>query len=218
MVGQPYLISKRLFDIVASMGGVIVLSPVLLAAAVLIKLDSKGPVIYRGDRAGKDGKPFRIFKFRTMVVDADKIGGPSTSADDPRLTGIGLKLRRIKVDEFLQMINILKGEMSFIGPRPEVVEEVEQYTDEERIILQAVPGMVDYATTRFHNEEEILRGAADPHEAYKEKIRPEKIRLGLEYVHNRSFWGDMRILATFISTLFVTRVKSETPAVPTEGD
>jgi len=201
-----YPIAKRLFDILFSLIGIVLLSPLFAVAALLIKLDSEGPVFYRGVRAGKDGKPFRIFKFRTMVVNADKIGGPSTSADDPRLTRVGKILRRYKIDEFPQMINILKGEMSFVGPRPEVLQEVELYTDEERLLLSVPPGMVDYATTRFHNEEEILGGAADPHQAYREKIRPEKIRLGLEYVRTRSFWGDIKILLQFITTLIKTRV------------
>jgi len=201
-----YPVAKRLFDILFSLIGLAVLSPLFAVVALLIRLDSEGPVFYRGVRAGKDGKPFRIFKFRTMVVNADKIGGPSTSADDPRLTKVGKILRRYKIDEFPQMINILKGEMSFVGPRPEVLQEVELYTDEERLLLTVPPGMVDYATTRFHNEEEILRGAADPHQAYREKIRPEKIRLGLEYVRTRSFWGDIKILLQFIATLIRTRV------------
>lgn len=201
-----YSFAKRMFDIVLALISLVVLSPLFAVVALLIKLDSEGPVFYRGVRAGKDGKPFKIWKFRTMVVNADKIGGPSTSADDPRLTRVGRILRRYKIDEFPQVINILKGEMSFVGPRPEVLQEVELYTDEERLLLTVPPGMVDYATLRFHNEEEILRGAADPHQAYREKIRPEKIRLGLEYVRTRSFWGDIKILLQFIMTLIRTRV------------
>ena len=201
-----YPLTKRLFDVLFSLIGLAVLSPLFAIVALLIKLDSAGPVFYRGVRAGKGGKPFRIFKFRTMVINADKIGGPSTSADDPRLTRMGKIIRRYKIDEFPQMINILKGEMSFVGPRPEVLEEVRLYSDEEKLLLTVPPGMVDYATTRFHNEEEILRGAADPHQVYREKIRPEKIRLGLEYVRTRSFWGDIKILLQFIATLFKTRV------------
>ena len=202
-----YPIAKRLFDILFSVIGLAVFSPLFAVVALLLKLDSEGPVFYRGVRAGKHGKPFRIFKFRTMVVNADKIGGPSTSADDPRLTRMGKIIRRYKIDEFPQMINILRGEMSFVGPRPEVLEEVQLYSDEEKLLLSVPPGMVDYATTKFHNEEEILRGSADPHQAYREKIRPEKIRLGLEYVRTRSFWGDIKILLQFIATLFETRLK-----------
>lgn len=202
-----YQSAKRLFDILLSLIGLAIFSPLFVVVALLIKLDSEGPVFYRGVRAGKHGKPFRPWKFRTMVANADKIGGPSTSADDPRLTRVGRILRRYKVDEFPQMINILKGEMSFVGPRPEVLEEVRLYSDEEKPLLSVVPGMVDYATTKFHDEEEILRGSADPHQAYREKIRPEKIRLGLEYVRTRSFCGDIKILVQFIATLFETRLK-----------
>ena len=202
-----YSVAKRLFDILFSVIGLVLFSPLFVVIALLIKLDSEGPVFYRGVRAGKHGKPFRIFKFRTMVINADKIGGPSTSADDPRLTRIGKIIRRYKIDEFPQMINILKGEMSFVGPRPEVLEEVELYSDEEKLLLTVIPGMVDYATTKFHNEEEILCGSPDPHQAYREKIRPEKIRLGLQYVRTRSFWGDIKILVNFIATLFRTRLQ-----------
>ena len=202
-----YPVAKRLFDILFSLIGLAVFSPLFIVVALLIKFDSEGSAFYRGVRAGKHGKPFRIFKFRTMVVNADRIGGPSTSADDTRLTRAGKIIRRYKIDEFPQMINILKGEMSFVGPRPEVLEEVRLYSDEEKLLLSVVPGMVDYATTKFHNEEEILRGSTDPHQAYRDKIRPEKIRLGLEYVRTHSFWGDIKILLQFIATLFETRLK-----------
>ena len=201
-----YCFYKRIFDLAFSIIGIIILSPILIITAVLIKLDSEGPVFYRGVRAGKDGKPFRIFKFRTMVINAEEIGGASTSADDPRLTKTGKFIRRYKIDEFPQMINILVGQMSFVGPRPEVLSEVKEYNQEQRKILSVVPGMVDYATTKFHNEEEILAGADHPHQAYKEKIQPEKLRLGLEYVNTRSFWGDIKILWQFTATLVKTRV------------
>jgi lipopolysaccharide/colanic/teichoic acid biosynthesis glycosyltransferase len=204
-----YSIIKRLFDVISSFFGLIFFSPLFLIVAVLIKLDSKGPVFYRGVRAGKDGKPFRIFKFRTMVHNAEKIGGPSTSADDPRLTRVGKIIRNLKIDEFPQMINILKGQMSFVGPRPEVLDEVETYSEKEKRILSVMPGMVDYATTKFHNEEVILEGADDPHQAYKEKIQPEKLKLALEYVDNRSLWVDLNVLLTFISTLITTRLGNE---------
>lgn len=204
-----YSILKRIFDVTFSVIGLIVFTPLFLAVALIIKLDSKGPVFYRGVRAGKNGRPFRIFKFRTMVENAENIGGPSTSADDHRLTKVGKIIRNLKIDEFPQMINILKGEMSFVGPRPEVLDEVENYNEEETRILTVMPGMVDYATTKFHNEEEILEGAEDPHQAYKEKIQPEKLKLALEYVDNRSLWVDIKVLLTFISTLITTRIGNE---------
>jgi len=129
-----------------------------------------------------------------MVVDADKIGGPSSAADDPRITRIGGLLRRYKLDELPQLINVLKGEMSFVGPRPEVMQEVLLYTEEEKRLLDVRPGITDWASIRFRNEGEILRGTQDPHQAYREKIRPEKIRLGLEYVRNHSFLMDCKII------------------------
>ena len=193
---------KRVFDLVASALGLTVLSPLLLVLALLIKLGSRGGIFYRGLRAGRFGKPFRIFKFRTMVVNADKIGGPSTSADDPRLTRIGAFLRRYKMDELPQLINGVKGDMSLVGPRPEVLEEVSLYSEEEKRLLDVRPGVTDWASIRFRNEGEILRGSADPHQAYREKIRPEKIRLGLEYVQKRSFLTDCRIIFDTLKVIF----------------
>lgn len=204
-----YLVVKRSFDVIFSVVGLTVFSPLFIVVAILIKLESEGPVFYRGVRAGKNGEPFRIFKFRTMVEDAEKIGGPSTSADDPRLTKVGKIIRNIKIDEFPQMINILKGEMSFVGPRPEVLGEVETYSEEQKRILSVLPGMVDYATTKFHNEEEILEGAENPHQAYREKIQPEKLKLALEYVDTRSLWVDIKVLLSFIKTLIATRIGQE---------
>ena len=197
---------KRLFDISASSLGIAVLSPLLGAIAILIKLSSSGPVFYRGVRVGRFGKSFRIFKFRTMVVDAEKIGGPSTADDDPRITRIGKFLRKYKLDELPQLINVLKGEMSFVGPRPEVRQEVSLYSEEEKALLRVRPGVTDYASIKFHNEGEILKGSAEPHEAYRVLIRPEKIKLGLEYVKNPSLWTDCKILLMTCRTLVGTRL------------
>ncbi len=192
---------KRSFDLILSLLGLIVLAPLLAALALLIKLDSPGPVFYRGVRAGRFGKPFRIFKFRTMVVNADKIGGPSSAADDPRITRVGQFLRRYKLDELPQLLNVAKGEMSLVGPRPEVLQEVLLYTEEEKRLLEVRPGITDWASIRFRNEGEILRGSADPHAAYREKIRPEKIRLGLEYVERRSFLTDCKIIVRTLKAI-----------------
>ena len=192
---------KRSFDLILSLLGLIVLAPLLAALALLIKLDSPGPVFYRGVRAGRNGKPFRIFKFRTMVMNADKIGGPSSAADDPRITRVGQFLRRYKLDELPQLLNVAKGEMSLVGPRPEVLQEVLLYTEEEKRLLEVRPGITDWASIRFRNEGEILRGSADPHAAYREKIRPEKIRLGLEYVERRSFLTDCKIIVRTLKAI-----------------
>jgi lipopolysaccharide/colanic/teichoic acid biosynthesis glycosyltransferase len=175
--------------------------------ALLIKRGDGGPVFYRGLRVGRWGRPFRIYKFRTMVLNAEKIGGPSTSDDDPRITRVGRFLRKYKLDELPQLINVLKGEMSFVGPRPEVQLEVDLYTEGEEALLNVRPGITDYASIRFHDEGEILRGSPDPHEAYRRLIRPEKIKLGLEYVRNHSLWVDLRIMVETFGTLVRTRVK-----------
>lgn len=196
---------KRLFDIVFSLIGLILVAPLLIWLTIWIKIDSTGPVFYRGVRVGRHGKPFKIFKFRTMVVDADRLGGPSTADDDPRITRVGRFIRNYKFDELPQFINILKGEMSFVGPRPEVPMEVKTYSEEEGRILSVKPGITDWASLTFHNEGEILKNSPDPHEAYKRLIQPEKLRLALKYVDERSFWTDIRIIAATIQALARTR-------------
>jgi lipopolysaccharide/colanic/teichoic acid biosynthesis glycosyltransferase len=185
---------KRLFDIVASVLGLFLLFPLLVVLAILIKRESSGPVFYRGLRAGRDGKAFRIFKFRTMVANADRIGGPSSAADDPRITRVGSFLRRYKLDELPQLINVVKGEMSFVGPRPEVLQYVAMFNTEEKAILSVPPGITDWASILNSDEGAILAGSPDPERTYLERIRPEKIRLQLEYVRNHSFRTDIRIL------------------------
>jgi lipopolysaccharide/colanic/teichoic acid biosynthesis glycosyltransferase/glycosyltransferase involved in cell wall biosynthesis/ubiquinone/menaquinone biosynthesis C-methylase UbiE len=200
---------KRLFDAVFGAIGFLLLTPLLALIAAWIKMGSPGPVFYRGVRVGRNGRLFRIFKFRTMVNDAEKRGGPTTPDDDPRITPAGHLMRKYKLDELPQLINILKGEMSFVGPRPEVPQEVERYTEEEKEILKVRPGITDYSSIKFHNEGEILRGSDDPHRAYIEKIRPEKMRLRLEYVRHASFWIDINIIFSTLKTLLSTRVKSQ---------
>lgn len=168
----------------------------------MIKTDSPGPVFHRGVRVGQSGKIFRIFKFRTMVKDAEKLGGPSTSADDSRITKIGITLRKYKIDELPQLINVLKGEMSLVGPRPEVPEEVATYSEKEKEILKIKPGMTDFASLWDFHEEEILKGSKDPHQAYRERIKPMKLKLALEYVEKRSFFNDLKIIFLTIKNLF----------------
>jgi lipopolysaccharide/colanic/teichoic acid biosynthesis glycosyltransferase len=190
-----YLAMKRAFDIFGSALGLIVLSPVLALLAVAIKADSRGPVLYRGARVGVNGRRFNILKFRSMVTDAEKIGGSSTPEDDPRVTRVGRFLRANKLDELPQLWNVLIGQMSFVGPRPQVQWAVDRYTPEERLVLSVKPGITDYASLRFANEGEILKGSTDPDRDYMEKIHPEKMRLSLEYVRSRSFSGDLAIIA-----------------------
>ena len=185
---------KRGLDVVLSLIAILALLPVLLVVAGLICWGSKGPVLYRGVRVGRYGKPFKMLKFRTMVVDAEARGGPSTAEDDPRIIPVGAFLRRWKLDELPQLFNVLVGEMSLVGPRPQVVEYVDRYTSQERALLDVRPGLTDLASIRFHNEGEILKGHPDPDKAYDTLIRDEKIKLGLRYVRERSLWLDLKII------------------------
>jgi lipopolysaccharide/colanic/teichoic acid biosynthesis glycosyltransferase len=185
---------KRLFDVVLSLLGLIVLSPVLTALALTIKLTSPGPVYYRGLRVGRRGRPFHILKFRTMVANAEQLGGTSTANGDARVTPIGRVLRRYKLDELPQLINVLRGEMSFVGPRPEVQEYVDLYTTAEMPILELRPGITDWASIWNSDEGAILAGAADPDRAYLEFIRPTKLKLQLLYAERHTLWIDCKIL------------------------
>lgn len=187
-------IAKRAFDAALASAALVILSPVIAGIAIAIKRSSPGPVLYRGVRVGLDGRPFKMLKFRTMVVNADQIGGSSTPEDDPRVTSVGKALRRYKLDELPQLFNVLAGDMSFVGPRPQVQWAVDRYTPEEREILRVRPGITDAASLKFSNEAEILKGSRDPDQTYMEKIHPEKMRLSLEYVRTRSFAGDLSLI------------------------
>jgi len=192
---------KRVFDFLSSLVGLILASPVLLVIAILIKKEDGGPVFYRGVRVGRFGKPFRIFKFRTMVVNAEKLGGPSTADDDPRISKVGKSIRKFKLDELPQLINVLKGEMSIVGPRPEVQMYVDMFTEEEEAILNVRPGITDWASIWNPDEGAILAGSPDPEKTYMEKIRPEKIRLQLKYVEEKSLWVDFEIIVRTLETV-----------------
>ena len=196
---------KRALDIAMAAGGLLVFSPAWLLASFLILREDPGPLIYKSKRVGKDGREFRMWKFRTMVRNAEKLGGPSTSADDPRLLESGRVLRKYKLDELPQLVNVLKGEMSIVGPRPEVRFYTDMYSADERRLLTVRPGITDWASIRFRNEGEILKGAADPEQAYMEKIRPEKIRLGLEYVTRQSLKEDLSIIVATVKAVFENR-------------
>jgi len=209
-----YPVAKRLFDIVFALLGLVLTLPLFAVIALLIKRDSEGPVFYRAPRVGKDGKPFKMLKFRTMVANADKIGGPSTANDDPRITRVGRFLRRYKLDELPQLINVLKGEMSFVGPRPEVQQYVDMYTEEEKAILTVKPGITDWASLWNSDEGAVLAGSPDPEKAYLELIRPTKIKLQLEYVRRRSFLTDLGIL---LRTVMAVVCRSTSPAVSELG-
>jgi lipopolysaccharide/colanic/teichoic acid biosynthesis glycosyltransferase len=196
-------ILKRIFDLIISFFGLAIVSPLLVAIALMIKEEDGGPVFYRGVRVGLNGKLYRIFKLRTMVVDAETMGGSSTPDDDPRITIIGKTLRKYKLDELPQFINVLRGEMSLVGPRPQVPWAVALYNDEEKLLLSVRPGITDYASIKYRNESDILKGSNNPDKDYLEIIAPKKIRLGLKYVKKHSVWVDMKILFMTFKALIV---------------
>lgn len=191
-------------------------SPITLGIWARIKLDRNGPALYAGRRVGLGGREFRMYKFRTMVTDADRVGGPNTPNDDPRLTRTGRVLRRYKFDELPQLYNVLKGDMSFVGPRPQVADEVAGYTAEEREILNVRPGITDWSSLRFHNEGDILAGHDDPDRAYAELIRPEKMRLGLHYVRQGTFRDDISIIVQTVLLPF-NKTAHTPPPPPSAG-
>lgn len=199
---------KRLFDFIFSLLGILLMLPVFVVLGLLIKIDSKGPVFYRGTRVGLNGKLFNMFKFRTMVINAEKLGGPSTANDDPRLTKMGKLLRKYKLDELPQLINVLVGDMSFVGPRPEVKQYTDMFSPEEKAILTVRPGITDWASIWDSDEGAILAGSPDPEKTYMEIIRPHKIRLQLEYVRNQSFGTDLKIIAQTLKTIILRKKPS----------
>jgi lipopolysaccharide/colanic/teichoic acid biosynthesis glycosyltransferase len=184
---------KRLFDIISSLVGLIFISPILLVVPILIKLDSKGPVFFKQWRIGKDGKQFKIYKFRTMVQDADKVGSLITAGNDQRITGIGKLLRRYEIDELPTLINVLKGDMSIVGPRPEVPKYLRHYDRKYREILSVRPGITDLGTLSFRDEAKYLN-AQNYEEIYEKKILPQKLDLYLEYVHHKNVLLDLGII------------------------
>jgi lipopolysaccharide/colanic/teichoic acid biosynthesis glycosyltransferase len=193
--GLGSLVLKRTVDLIGSFSGLLILAPALVAIAIAIKVGDGGPIFYRGLRVGQGGRPFRILKFRTMVARAEQMGPSSTARDDVRITRVGDLLRRFKLDELPQLLNVVSGHMSLVGPRPQVEWAVALYTREQRALLEVRPGLTDFASIVFANEAELLLNSLDPDHDYLEKIAPEKIRLGLEYVDTRSMWLDLRIVA-----------------------
>lgn len=185
---------KRLFDIVASGCGLLVLSPLFIVLAIWIKLDSKGPVFYRQVRVGRNNRDFKLFKFRSMRVGADKQGLITVGGHDPRITRSGYFIRKYKLDEFPQLINVFIGDMSLVGPRPEVRKYVDMYTPEQMRVLSVRPGITDLASIRYRNENELLEQAENPDEYYEQVIMQDKLRINLEYVDNHSFWSDIKLI------------------------
>ena len=195
------ILMKRLFDIVASGCGLLVLSPVFLIMAIWIKLDSKGPIFYRQVRVGRHNKNFRIFKFRSMRVGADKGSLITIGGRDPRITRSGYFIRKYKLDEFPQLINVFIGDMSLVGPRPEVRYYVNYWTPEQMRVLNVRPGITDPASIKFRNENELMGKAEDPEDYYINVIMQEKIKLYLEYVQNISFWYDVKLIFQTFKTI-----------------
>lgn len=196
---------KRLFDIIASMCGLIVLSPLFLIMTIWIKLDSKGPVFYRQVRVGRHNKDFRIFKFRSMRVGADKGSLVTIGGRDPRITRSGYFIRKYKLDEFPQLINVFLGQMSLVGPRPEVRHYVNYWTPEQMPVLNVLPGITDPASIQYRNENELMEKADDPENYYINVIMQEKIRLYLEYVENASFWYDIKLIFQTFKVIITER-------------
>ena len=185
---------KRIFDVIASGLGLIVLSPLFLIIAIWIKLDSKGPVFYRQVRVGYKNKDFRIFKFRSMRVGSDKGSLVTIGGHDPRITRSGYFIRKFKFDELPQLINVFVGDMSLVGPRPEVRHYVNYWTPEQLHVLDVRPGITDPASIKFRNENELMEKAEDPEKYYIGVIMQEKIKLYLEYVEKHSFWYDLGLI------------------------
>lgn len=193
---------KRLFDLIVAFVGLIVLAPLFVIVGLLIRLDSPGPVFYGGDRIGREGAPFKMYKFRTMVANADRMGSALTHSGDRRITRVGRILRKWKVDEFPQLLNILRGEMSVVGPRPESPGYVEHYTPEQRRVLQVKPGMTGLTQVRFRHEEALLSHCTNLEKDYIEKIMPKKLALDLEYIANRSLFLDVKLIIQTFFCLF----------------
>lgn len=199
---KPQLIAKRAMDIVLSACALAILCPLLLLIALAIWIDDPGPVFYRQVRVGRNGKTFRIFKFRSMVMDADKKGLAITVGRDSRITRVGAVLRKTKLDELAQLLNVLFGQMSFVGPRPEVPKYVELYTPYQRQVLLVRPGITDYASIAYRNENDLLAGAPDPETMYIEQIMPDKIELNMKYLREISPLADIRlILKTIVAVI-----------------
>ena len=190
----------RLLDIVLSLLGLLFLLPIFLILAVWMKFDSQGSIFFRQIRVGKDGRDFRIYKFRTMIVNAEKMGIITIGERDPRITNSGYFLRKYKLDELPQLINVLKGEMSFVGPRPEVRKYVEMYNQEQLKILTVKPGITDYASIEYINEDEILGKSSDPEKTYIEEIMPQKIKYNMKYINNKT-------VIEYFKIIFLTIIK-----------
>ena len=193
---------KRLFDLFFTISGLLVLGPLMIGVAVWIKWDSRGPVLFRQRRVGRFGQSFDVLKCRTMVIDAELIGPKITAGQDSRITRSGSFLRKYKLDELPQLINVLKGQMSLVGPRPEVIQYIEKWAQKDkRVILSIQPGITDYASLYYSNEQELLSQAENHEIAYVNKIMPHKLKLNRKYIQERNLWLDFRIILATLAKI-----------------
>ena len=199
---KTQLLIKRAFDFFVSLIGLVIISPILLLIVILIKLDSRGPVLFKQIRVGINGSHFKIFKFRTMVVDAEKNGMQITTGNDPRITKSGHILRKSKLDELPQLINVLIGDMSFVGARPEVPRYVEMYNESQKSILKVRPGITDLASIEYRDENVLLAKSSNPERTYITEIMPRKIELNIEYLKNMSLLYDIKLIFRTILVVF----------------
>jgi len=195
-----YFFFKRVFDVLSSLVVIILFSPLLIILAIWIAVDSRGGVFYKQIRIGKNGKPFNLLKFRSMRPDADK-SGQLTIGDDNRITKVGRFIRNYKLDELPQLFNILKGEMSVVGPRPEVPKYVDLYSDKQKKVLSALPGLTDYASLKYLDEQKVLGAAENPEKTYIEEVMPAKLQLNLKYIEERSFLVDIQLIFKTIAKI-----------------
>ncbi len=198
-------VAKRTFDLAGAAAGVLVLAPLFLVIALLVRAEDGGPAFFGQRRVGHRGRPFRMWKFRTMVRDAESRGLPLTVERDPRVTRVGAWLRRLKLDELPQLFNVLVGDMTFVGPRPELARYVALYGAAERQVLELVPGITDEASIRYADEDALLAKAADPERFYVDQIIQEKIRINLAYAARATFWTDVGVILATLRHLFWPR-------------
>ena len=196
---------KRVLDFVLTLTALVVLSPIMLIIGILIVLDSKGPMIYKQERIGKKGKPFCLYKFRTMLTHSDKQGLLTVGDRDPRITHLGYFLRKAKLDELPQLWNVLVGDMSIVGPRPEVAKYVNMYNDRQRKVLDVRPGLTDPASLEYIDENKILASFEHPEEAYIQIVMPRKLELNLEYLERRNFFSDLFIMVRTLMRIVMPR-------------
>jgi len=209
--------AKRLFDLLWTVVGLALLWPVFVVLSLIIALGDGGPVLYRQARVGKGGRVFRMLKFRTMVVDADKAGSLLTVGRDPRTTPVGRWIRRLKLDELPQLWNVLRGEMSLVGPRPEVPRYVALYTAEQWRVLDLIPGITDRASIKYRDESELLARASDPQTVYVSQILPDKIRLNLEYAAHATVWTDFLVVLSTLGHMVRPAPRSGAEPAPAPG-